>query len=143
MLGKVTLVFGLPCFGGNFVLEHVDSVVTRVFRRYFPTRLVDVDFTAFRSSRPGVGRRPFPDTVLSVTFPSIGPQAPDKPESARLAQLRTHRQAATRPPEAPSRRPPEALSQRQVSPSLYERGTNVAEDQRIDDAIARIFGRNR
>lgn len=28
-------------------------------------------------------------------------------------------------------------------PSLYERGTNVAEDQRIDDAIARIFGRNR
>jgi hypothetical protein len=45
--------------------------------------------------------------------------------------------------QAPSRRPPEAPSQRQVSPSLYERGTNVAEDQRNDDAIARIFGRNR
>jgi len=36
-----------------------------------------------------------------------------------------------------------APSQGQVSPSLYERGANVAEDQRIDDAIARIFGRNR
>jgi hypothetical protein len=78
-----------------------------------------------------------------VPPPGLAEYIGDKPESARLAQLRTHRQAATRPPEAPSRRPPEAPSQRQVSPSLYERGTNVAEDQRIDDAIARIFGRNR
>lgn len=75
--------------------------------------------------------------------PGLAEYIGDKPEAARLAQLRTHRQAAPRPPEAPSRRPPEAPSQWQVSPSLYERGTNIAEDQRIDDAIARIFGRNR
>lgn len=78
-----------------------------------------------------------------VPPPSLAEYIGDTPAWARLAQLRTHRQAATRPPEAPSRRPPEAPSQRQVSPSLYERGADVAEDQRIDDAIARIFGRGR
>lgn len=77
-----------------------------------------------------------------VPPPGLAEYIGEKPESARLAQLRAHRQEATKPTGNPSRRAPETSSQRQASPSLYERGVNVAEDRRIDDAIARIFGRN-
>lgn len=73
--------------------------------------------------------------------PGLAEYIGEKPESARLSQLRDLRQVATRPaksrsqrpPEAPSRRPPEAPSHWQASPE---------ESQRINDAIARIFGRN-
>lgn len=65
----------------------------------------------------------------------------DKSESARLAQLRKHRQAATKPPQAPSQQMPAVLPQQHVSSGLCE--VNADEQQRIEDVIARIFGRNR
>jgi hypothetical protein len=73
----------------------------------------------------------------------MGEYIGEKPAPARLAQLRAHRQQPTRPPETTSQRQHEALSQRQISPSLYELNISDAEKQRINDAVARIFRRDR
>ena len=48
-----------------------------VFRRCFPTRLIDVDFAVIRSLGTGVGNPSFLDKGLSVTYASIGPSDPD------------------------------------------------------------------
>lgn len=91
---------------------------------------------------------PLPEWGISasgalVPPPDMAGYIGDKPEPARLAQLRTHRERATRPPEAPPRRTHVPLPQRHVSYSPDETPMNAAEQQRINDAIARIFGRDR
>lgn len=78
-----------------------------------------------------------------VPPPGLAEYIGDKPESARLAQLRAYREGTTRPVEAPSRRSYRAPLQREVPPSLAEKGYSEAEIQRINDAVARIFGKNR
>ncbi|MDQ0633704.1 hypothetical protein QFZ40_001613 [Arthrobacter pascens] len=90
------------------------------------------------------GSAPLPEWSISASGALVPPRGlaeyiGEKPEPARLAQLRAHRERATRRPEAASRRPPETPSQQQDSPGLYE--TNDKEKQRINDAVARIFGR--
>lgn len=81
------------------------------------------------------------DSGKLVPPPRLTKYVGEKPESARLAQLRAHREGAKKPPKAhpqqrpyaPSLRLPEAPSQWQASPE---------EKQRITDAIARIFRRD-
>lgn len=123
--------------------ESIGILVANYSSRYrHPTAEDQLRIPTHYASAP-LGEWSISASGVLVPPTSLAEYIGDKPESARREQLRAHREGATRPPEAPSRRPLRPVLQRQVSPSLYERGANVAEDQRIDDAIARIFGRNR
>ncbi|WP_458107695.1 hypothetical protein M1D51_19515 [Arthrobacter sp. R3-55] len=82
---------------------------------------------------------PLPEWRISATGtlvppPGLGKYIGEKPELARLTQLKAYRQGARRPPEA------HLLP---VSSGLHEMRTSGAETQRVNDAIARVFGRDR
>lgn len=76
-----------------------------------------------------------------VPPPGLAEYIGDKPEFARLQQPRAYREGTTRPPEAPSRRPVKTILQRETSCSLSEMDYSDEETERINDVVARIFGR--
>ncbi|UKA73422.1 competence protein CoiA family protein [Arthrobacter sp. FW306-06-A] len=76
-----------------------------------------------------------------VPPPGLAEYIGDKPEFARLQQLRAYREGTTRPPEAPSRRPVKTVLQREAARSLAKMGYSDEESARINDVVARIFGR--
>ena len=79
-----------------------------------------------------------------VPPPDMAEYIGQKPEPARLAQLRAEREAATRPPEPPAQQQvsPDLFDLRQqVSAYPYKKAAGDAEQQRINEAVERIFGK--
>jgi hypothetical protein len=74
-----------------------------------------------------------------VPSPEMAEYIGDKPEPARLAQLKALQEAAARPPQ-PQRQRPGASSEHYKS-SASEWSPSEREQQRINEAIGRIFGR--
>lgn len=76
-----------------------------------------------------------------VPPPEMAEYIGEKPEPARIAQIKARREAAERPPK-PQWQPPGASSDHYKS-SASEWSPREREQQRQREAIARIFGRNR